>query len=199
MTLFHPRFRALAGTLFVASAFLWHAGPVITQTLGQPEHFTAFVVDVNTGQTGRVEISVNRWSTPAEREALIHTLFQEGSDELLEALRDMRSVGRIYTPGSIGYELRFARQRPLPDGGREIVLATDRPMSFWELMNRPRSADYPFTWVEIEMRPDGTGEGKLAVAARITGEEVDRLIEVEDFAIQPVRLQNVRSRIDRDN
>ena len=44
------------------------------------------------------------------------------------------------------------------------------------------------------MRPDGTGEGKLAVAARILGEEADDLIEVEDFAIQPVRLQNIKSR-----
>jgi hypothetical protein len=46
------------------------------------------------------------------------------------------------------------------------------------------------------MKPDGKGEGKLAVAARIIGEEADRLIEVEDFAIQPVRLQNIRSRRD---
>ena len=44
------------------------------------------------------------------------------------------------------------------------------------------------------MRPDGTGEGKLAVAARIIGEEADNLIEVEDFAIQPVHLQNIESR-----
>ena len=95
----------------------------------------------------------------------------------------MRSVGRIYTPGSIGYDLRYAEERKLPDGGREIILATDRPMSFWEIVNRPRSAEYPFTWVQFTMRPDGTGEGKLAVAARIIGEEADDLIEVEDFAI----------------
>ena len=99
----------------------------------------------------------------------------------------MRSVGRIYTPGSIGYDLRYAEERKLPDGGREIILATDRPMSFWEIVNRPRSAEYPFTWVQFTMRPDGTGEGKLAVAARIIGEEADDLIEVEDFAIYPVR------------
>jgi hypothetical protein len=43
------------------------------------------------------------------------------------------------------------------------------------------------------MKPDGKGEGKLAIAARIVGEEADRLIEVEDFAIHPVRLQNIRS------
>jgi hypothetical protein len=67
-------------------------------------------------------------------------------------------------------------------------------MSFWEIVNSPRSSQYPFTWVQFTMKPDGTGEGKLAIAARIDGEEADQLIEVEDFAIQPVRLQNIRSR-----
>jgi hypothetical protein len=166
----------------------------MAQTRGEPEQFTASYVDINTGRTGPVEISVTRWSTAAERTTLQQTLFKKGQDALLDALRDMRSVGRIYTPGSIGYDLRFAAQRALPDGGRELIFATDRPMSFWELTNRPRSSQYPFTWVQFRVGPDGKGEGKIAVAARITGEEADDLIEVEDFAIQPVRLQNIRSR-----
>ena len=106
----------------------------------------------------------------------------------------MKSVGRINTPGSIGYDLRYAEERKLPDGGREVILATDRPMSFWEIVNKPISSQYPFTWVQFKVRPDGTGEGKLAVAARIVGEEADDLIEVQDFAISPVRLQNIKSR-----
>ena len=112
----------------------------------------------------------------------------------MEAIRDARSVGRVSTTGSIGYDLRFSYQRPLPDGGREVILATDRPMSIAELTNQPRSATYPFTWIQLQMRSDGTGEGKLTVAARIIGEAADRRIEVEDFAIQPVRLQKVRAR-----
>ena len=163
------------------------------QTRGEPEKFSASYVDINTGRTGPVQISVTRWSTPAERATLQQTLFKKGQDALLEALRDMRSVGRISTPGNIGYDLRFAEQRSLPDGGKEIILATDRPMSFWEIVNKPRSSQYPFTWLQFRMRPDGTGQGKVAVAARIIGEEADDLIEVEDFAIQPVRLENIRS------
>ncbi len=119
---------------------------------------------------------------------------KRGQDGLLDGLRDTRPVGRIYTAGSIGYDLRYAEQRKLPDGGREIILATDRPMSFREIVNQPRSAQYPFTWVQFTMKPEGAGEGKLAVAARITGEEADELIEVEDFAISPVRLQHIRAR-----
>ncbi len=192
----YPFNRLLLSGLALASVVSWHVAVGTAQTLGEPEHFVASYVDLNTGRTGPVELDVRRWSTEAERAALMETLFKQGSNRLLDKLRDMRSVGRIYTPGSIGYDLRYAQQQKLPDGGREIILATDRPMSFWEIVNSPRSSQYPFTWVQFKVKPDGTGEGKLAVAARITGEEADQLIEVEDFAIYPVRLQNIRSRKD---
>jgi hypothetical protein len=181
-------------TLALALAFCWFSAAGIAQTRGQAEDFSASYVDINTGRSGPLDISVTRWSTPAERTALNQTLFKKGQDALLETLRDMRSVGRIHTPGNIGYDLRYAEQRKLPDGGREIILATDRPMSFWELTNRPRSSQYPFTWVQFKIGSEGKGAGKIAVAARITGEEADDLIEVEDFAIQPVRLENIRAR-----
>jgi hypothetical protein len=186
----------IIATAFLALALIglfgWNAAG-IAQTRGEPEKFSASYVDINTGRTGPLQISVTRWSTDAERRTLHQTLFKKGQDALLEALRDMRPVGRIFTPGSIGWDLRYAEQRNLPDGGREIILSTDRPMSFWEITNRPRSSEYPFTWVQFRMRPDGTGQGKVAVAARIIGEEADDLIEVEDFAIQPVRLENIKS------
>lgn len=189
-----PRLRGIA-LIFMIPLYLAAAG---AQTHGQPEHFSANAIDLNSGRTGPIDISVTRWSTDAERTQLQQVLFKKGQDALLEALRDMRSVGRIYSPGSIGYDLRFAQQRSLPEGGREIILATDRPMSFREIINQPISAQYPFTWIQFTMKKDGTGEGKLAVAARIIGEEADQLIEVQDFAIHPVRLQNIRARKDNN-
>jgi len=171
----------------------WHLASGLAQTAGVPEHFSATYVDINTGRTGSIDIDVTRWSTSKEREALVQTLFTKGSDELLSALRDQPSVGRIYATGSIGYELHYAQQRQLPEGGREIILATDRPMSFQEIVNSTRSTQYPFTWVQFQIGKDGNGEGKLAIAARIIGEEADQLIEVEDFATQPVKLQDIKS------
>ena len=193
MTTFRPSLGA-AFVLVLTCVFGWYSAPGLAQTRGEPVKFDASYVDINTGRTGPVQISVTRWSTGDERKMLTQSLFKRGQDALLNTLRDMRSVGRISTPGSIGWDLRYSEERKLPDGGREIILATDRPMSFWEVVNRPRSAQYPFTWVQFKVKPDGTGEGKVAVAARIVGEEVDNLIEVEDFAISPVRLQNIKSR-----
>jgi hypothetical protein len=45
------------------------------------------------------------------------------------------------------------------DGGERIFLATDRYIGFWEATQRPRTVDYPFTYIELRLGPDGTGEG----------------------------------------
>ena len=70
-----------------------------------PERFTANAVSISpqygTGQQ-IVEITVDRWSSAAEREALVNALRQKGSDELLKKLQDTKPVGRIRTPDSLG-------------------------------------------------------------------------------------------------
>lgn len=47
------------------------------------------------------------------------------------------------------------------------MLATDRYITFWEAVNRPRTIDYPFTMIELHIGPDGKGEGKMSIATRI--------------------------------
>ena len=188
-------YRVRAASVLAAallSVFGWNSAG-IAQSNSEPEKFSASYVDINTGRSGPLQIAVTRWSTAAERATLQKRLFKQGQEAMLDTLRDMPSVGRISTPGNIGWDLRYAEQRALPDGGREIILATDRPMSIAEIMNKPRSSEYPFTWLQFRVQRDGTGQGKVAVAARITGEEADDLIEVEDFALQPVRLENIQS------
>lgn len=169
---------------------------VAGQTSGTPERFTAFAVNMgNFGPTrsGTVEIVVTRWSTDDEREMLLGALLDKGPDALLEELRETRRVGYIRTPNSIGYDLHFAHDLPGEDGGRRVILVTDRPISFWEAANQPRSIEYPFTLIELRMNRDGEGEGKMSIATRITGNRELGLIELEDYALQPVRLMNVRS------
>jgi hypothetical protein len=165
------------------------------QTNGQPERFTAVAVNMGTpGRTwaDRVEIVVNRWSTMAERDRLLATLFEKGPDKLLDALTDLPRVGYFRTPNSIGYDLHYAQRTPLLDGGERIVLATDRYITFWEAANRPRSIDYPFTVIELHINADGTGEGKMSLATKITSDKENKLIVLENYATQPVLLNDVR-------
>ena len=85
--------------LILIWAFCWFSGPGFAQTRGEAEQFDASFVDLNSGRTGPVQISVTRWSTPGERTELTQTLFKDGQEALLDAVRDMRAVGRIYIAG----------------------------------------------------------------------------------------------------
>jgi hypothetical protein len=186
--------------LFSTLLTLGLGGPSLDLGAGQaanvgPEHFTAFAVDLsNTARPGRnsttVDIVVNRWSSDADRDRLINILQQKGQDALLDALQSLPVVGYINTPGSLRYDLHFARQRPEAEGGRTIVLATDRYITGWEAINRPRRIDYPFTLIQLQLDRNNTGVGKLSVATKITAK--GDTIELENFSSQPVQLTEVK-------
>ena len=131
------------------------------QTLGEVEEFTATAIVNNerASGAGTVLIRVTRWSADMERMRLIDTLKQKGPEQLLDELKGMRSVGSIRTPDSLAYDLRYAHERPGEDGGRQIVLATDRPIGFWEAVHRPRTIQHPFTVIQMQMGSDGNGKG----------------------------------------
>lgn len=165
------------------------------QTNQPAERFTANAVSLSpeygTGQQV-VEITISRWSPASERARLVTALREKGSDELLKQLQKNKPVGRIRTPDSLGYDLRYAYQQTDADGGRTIVIATDRPIGFWEATNRPRSVDYPFTVIQMKLNRDGTGTGTMSYATRIVAHE-NNVIELENFASQPIMLNNIHA------
>lgn len=173
---------------------LFVAAPAM-QTRDAPERYTARAV--NMGSPVRwtsltVEMVVNRWSSDAERNRLVSILLAKGPDKLLDALHDMPRVGYIRTPDSIGYDLRFARKTPSEDGGERVTLATDRYISFWEAVNRPRTIDYPFTVIELRIGPNSEGEGKMTLFTMIIPDKTNNTIVLKDYGTQPMLLQGVR-------
>jgi hypothetical protein len=177
----------LAGASLVALSLVAGA-----QTNGAPERFTAMAVNMNRGGATTVEIVINRWATDGERDRLLSTLMDKGPNKLLDVLQDMKKVGYIRTPDSIGYDLHYARRVPLPDGGQRVVTATDRPLRFWEVANQTRSVDYPFTVIELRVNADGEGEGKMSVATKITADKENNMIVLENYDISPVLLKSVK-------
>ena len=111
---------------------------------------------------------------------------------MLDVLRDQKSVGTIRTPDSLGYDLRYSHQQPAEDGGRRIVLATDRPISFWEARNQPRTMDYPFTVIQMQIDKNGEGKGTLSYATKIIAR--GNTIELENFASSPVMLTQIEAK-----
>ena len=174
------------------------SGGVTAQSNQPPEEFTAAaIMNNNLGSgAGRVIMRVERWSSEAERGQLTRTIFKDGPHSLLDVLREMKSVGTIRTPDSLGYDLRYAHQEPAEDGGRRVVLATDRPIGFWEAVNQPRTVDYPFTVIQMQIDKSGEGRGTLSYATRIIAR--GNTIELENFATSPVMLNDIRAKAIRN-
>ena len=143
-------------------------------------------------RTGTLDITIERWSTPEEAARLRDILSEKGSDALLEALQKVKPrAGSIQRTGQLGWDVQFAQQVVASNGSRRIILATDRPLSFFEAANQTRSADYAFTLAEIRLGPDGKGEGKLVPAAKIEYDKESNTLEIENYNIEPTRLTQV--------
>jgi hypothetical protein len=174
------------------------------------EEFTAFAINTNTSRgtgpgparptTAQLTIRIERWSTDEERDKLL-AIVKEGSSnvntmnqQLLRAMQALPRVGFIRGSQTLGWDLRFARQAPLDEGGRRIVIGTDRRMPFWEVRNRPRSFDYPFTIIQMQLDKNNEGEGKLLADTRIFIDPRSNDLVLEHFDIQPVSLNQIRRR-----
>jgi len=186
--------------LAAAAVLCWTAVPAVhgqaqAQLDPVPLHLTAFAVNMSNiapGTSAMVDIKINQWSTEATRTKLINTFVEKGPNKLLDALQDQKPIGYIKLPNTLGYDLRFARETPLEDGGRRILIVTDRYITQWEAMNQPRTMDYPFTLIEIHLNKNGTGEGKLSVATKITLNKKDNVVELENYSSEPVRLNQIK-------
>jgi hypothetical protein len=167
----------------------------LAQLPGVPLRITSWAVNMSniaTGSNAIVYITIDRWSTDAERQGLMTTFFEKGPEKLLDAVQDTRPVGRIRFPNTLGYDLRFARHFPLEEGGERYVIITDRRIGFAEARNQPRTIDYPFTLIEIRVGKDGKGEGKMSVATKISFNKKHSTVELENYSSEPVRLTNVK-------
>jgi hypothetical protein len=196
--------RHLTSMLAVAAVAAALAPAASTQTSSERLEISAFAVNMSniaTGANAVIDIRVDSWSTPEEREHLITTLIERNPDALLRELQRAKVHGRFRIPGlmgpdphqlRLGHDIRYAWQTPLPEGGRRIVLGMDRYIGFQEARNQPRTIDYPFTLMEIRVNKAGEGEGKLAVATKITFDKKTNTMEIENYSSEPVRLNNVR-------
>ncbi len=146
------------------------------------------------GRTGAqtLEIVIERWSTDDEQKKIIDTLVEKKPSDLLDVVQDFKPrAGFIRTRTSLGWDIQFARMEDLPGGGRKIFFLTDRPMSFFERANNTRSSEYEYLVCEVHLHADGKGEGKLERAAKVTYDKSSKVLEIEDYGTQPVRLTTV--------
>ena len=177
------------------------------QSPNEKLEISAFAINMSniaTGSNAVVQLTIDSWSTPEERELLITTMVEKKPADLLKALQKLPVRGRFRIPTarppdphhlSLGLDIHYAWQTPLPDGGRRIVLATDRYIGFAEARNQPRSIDYPFSLIEIRADKDGKGVGKMAVATKIDFDKEKKVVQIENYGSEPVRLNEIRIKV----
>jgi hypothetical protein len=156
------------------------------------ETFTGFGVHLQ-GRARRsvVTIGVERWSNDEERERFLGILRDNGQHALIDALQHAPTVGYIRTANSMGYELKYARSVELPDGSRQVVVATDRPVRFREAITPTRSRYYDFAIAELRFPPGTKGNGKFAPATSISIDKQTNTLVIENYGTEPVRLSSV--------
>ncbi|MGH9322307.1 MAG: hypothetical protein ACRD21_01825 [Vicinamibacteria bacterium] len=173
------------------------------------ETFEAFAVAMGTsnppviptGVSTTLQINITRWTTDEERENLFAILIEKGQEDLVTALQKQEETGWIRVTGRgagrgtfPSERLRFARQWDRGEGKRRIVLALDRPISFYEAANNPRWRDYDVTLIVMDVDAEGNGEGQLAMAVKLSIDSEKNTLVVENFGTEPVRLTNIRKR-----
>ena len=176
--------------------------PSEAPTKHDPLRFSAFNVSMPTGAAGVTEIEIERWTTSDERTKLLELVGtakfgEDGQRKLLDALQRINPrVGFIRTPNSLGWDLRYAVEDTLPDGTRQIVIVTDKPVSFGAAASDSRAMDYPFTLIEMRMKPNEKGEGKMLAATSITVK--NGKLELENYGQEPVRLTSITEEQKKD-
>jgi hypothetical protein len=164
-------------------------------------YLNCFTISMDTGQSGMLEIAIERWSDPSVLNNLKAVLVEQGPDKLLSALQKVKPrAGFIRTSNSVGWDIHYARESELPGGVKKVVIATDRPIGFWEARADNRSTDYEFTLAEIRLDKKGglEGEGKLVTAAKITYNKETKQIEIENYGNEPLRLSDVKVQVPKD-
>ena len=188
---------AAVSALGIALALGFVAAPLPAEE-ELPLNFDANAVNMsNVGPRGqvRLQIRVDRWSTDEERATLMEALKDQGRGgrDVANTLFSKESVGTIRESQSLAYDLRYARSLPT-EGGRQIIMATDRRIAFAEAWRAARTLDYNISLIILDVDAEGRGEGQLMLGAEFSWNEDKNQLEIEHFASEPIRLRNVRLR-----
>jgi len=142
---------------------------------------TAKGTSTQLGRMVDVNIYIEAYSTQDDRKVLIDAFNRRGQDGLVDALQDMNSKGRVrFSSGGVGNDVKYIIELPSKKG-RRLRLITDRWLSFRELYNSNRIADYNVGAIELNLTPDGKGSGTVLPACRLTMNKKKNQVEVETF------------------
>ena len=167
---------------------------VQTQAMAQSQgrmviQATAMGTSTQLGKIVNVNIYIEGYSNEDDRKTLINAFSRNGQNGLVSALEDMKPKGRVrFASGGVGNDVKYIIELPSKNG-RRLRLVTDRWLSFRELYNSNRIADYNVGAIELNLTPDGKGSGTVLPACRLTMNKKKKQIEIETYQ-NPWNLSN---------
>jgi len=159
------------------------------------ETFTGRVMSVQTGQAGIVEIVVNQWSPAVEKKILENVLAKSGSPAMVDEMERMPQVGYIRTPETMGDALFYGTDTTLPDGTRQVVFATNRPMTAMASIGGGAKNNYDLSVIEIRFKKgDDKGEGKIVIGGKASIDPKTHKLSITNYDSEPPRFSDVKSK-----
>lgn len=160
----------------------------------QKREYIQAVAEGTSTQLGRmvsINVIINEYSTEDDQKVLIAAFQEKGSEGVTNALHKMHSKGRISITGTLGFDVNYIREFPMPDGSRKIRFVTDRPITFGEAWAGSRSQDYSLSLGEmIISKEKGKSTGTILPAAQF---KIDKEKQLTTEAYQnPWKLVNIK-------
>ena len=182
--------RKVIGALGIA---LLLGGAASAQPPGLPLKLRGFALNftgVGAGRSGDLEITVDRWSSDAEREKLQSAMASGGVSALTSAVTAITPrVGVITTARGGSLDLKFAREIAGTDGARRLVLATDKVTA---PKDAPKADTYDFLVIEVRLDKAGKGEARTAGPARLRYNKELGALELDRYGVEPVWVKDLK-------
>jgi len=154
---------------------------------------TAMGQSTQLGRSFSVTAIIEEFSPAEDQQLLLQAFDSKGNEGLVNALSKMHSKGRLAITGTLGGDLAYIRQFPLPDGGMKIRMVTNRLLRFGEVWADSRSTDYNLSGMEVILSKDKKhNSGTLFPAAQLNLKK-DNTLELELYQ-NPWKLVNVQLR-----
>jgi competence protein ComGC len=185
-----------SGVIVVLAVLVLAVGviPAVAKKMEIIESYDANALVETVGAGSMATINIYRWSSDAERDELLGVIksAKSGDRDVAKALRGQEKAGYAFMAGKQGYPLRYAREFKKADGKRQLILATDRPVSFQEGYTDSMAGDFDVTIIILNVDENGKGDGILSVGTEVKWDDKTNKIEPTNMSSQPVKLTNVR-------
>jgi hypothetical protein len=147
-------------------------------------------VGLAAGRASRLDLNINRWSTPEERQELLDMIASDDGDAIRQYVERLDSIGRLRIPGQSGEDMRYAWL--VEEDGRHIVtVMSDRPLASRPgATTNPSQVDYLVMVMRFALDEKNQGTGTLVPAIQPAFNDKGQLT-IRNSAADPISLTRV--------